>query len=172
MAEIDDVVPGEPIEASWGNPIRDRTVQRYANAAERDVENPIPTSGDLAYLEDVGIVQYFTTVWVTLTTGSFLPLAGGTMSGDIVLAGFGLTDVGEISVRVVRQRAGLDLDLTDSAAAPKLSYLNATAQWLARALTTTDVAVGDNTPAFRNVHTSTVDPTTQGIDGDVWLTYA
>ena len=173
MPRQDDVIPGEPIEAVWGNPIRDTTIQRTASEAQRDIEWPIPVLGDLAFIEDLATIQFYNGAsWVSLLVGAFLPLAGGTMTGPILLNGQNLTDVGSISTVNMNQRAGQDLNLTDSAAAPKLSYLNATAQWLARAITTTNVAVGDNTPAFRNVHTSTVDPTTQGIEGDVGLTYA
>ena len=69
MAEIPDVLPGEPIEADWGNPIRDRTAQRYLDAAERDTLNPVPVSGDLAYLVTPADLQFYNGAeWVTLLT--------------------------------------------------------------------------------------------------------
>jgi hypothetical protein len=50
--EIPNVVTGEVIDADlWGNPIRDRTLQRYANEAERDSLNPAPTDGDMAFIQ-------------------------------------------------------------------------------------------------------------------------
>jgi hypothetical protein len=54
MPELPDVVPGEPVASTWGNDIRDRTLQRYADAAARDTENPTPDPGDLAFTEDDG----------------------------------------------------------------------------------------------------------------------
>lgn len=59
MAEIDDVQIGETIAVEWGNAIRDRTIQRYANAAERDELHPNPTEGDLSYLEDSNSIEVF-----------------------------------------------------------------------------------------------------------------
>jgi hypothetical protein len=65
MAEMPDVSPGEIIAASYTNDLRDRTVQRYANTAERDSDNPVPTPGDLAYITSGGddLLQVFTTSW-------------------------------------------------------------------------------------------------------------
>jgi hypothetical protein len=89
MPEIPDVVVGETIVVAWGNPIRDRTVQRYTDAAQRDALNPTPTPGDLAYLTSTGEFSiwdggawyiYATQAWVL---GSFVELAGDTMSGDL-----------------------------------------------------------------------------------------
>ena len=59
MAELDDVQIGETIAVEWGNAIRDRTIQRYANAAERDELHPNPTEGDLSYLEDTNSIEVF-----------------------------------------------------------------------------------------------------------------
>ena len=50
MAEIPDVIAGDPIEAAWGNSIRDRSLQRYATAAGRDAANPTPVSGEMAWV--------------------------------------------------------------------------------------------------------------------------
>lgn len=64
MPEIPDVVQGNPVESAWGNDIRDRTVQRYTDAAARDSLTPLPAPGDLAYLDDTGSVQvYDGTAW-------------------------------------------------------------------------------------------------------------
>ena len=59
MAEIDDVQIGETIAVEWGNAIRDRTIQRYANATERDELHPNPTEGDLSYLEDTNSIEVY-----------------------------------------------------------------------------------------------------------------
>ena len=59
MPEIPDVTPGEPVESDWGNQSRNRTVQRYADAAERDGLVPLPVAGDLAWLDDIGAITVF-----------------------------------------------------------------------------------------------------------------
>src|SRR5690554_5303538 len=59
MPEIDNVQIGETIAADWGNAIRDRTIQRYANAAERDLLHPTPAEGDLSYLEDTNTIEVY-----------------------------------------------------------------------------------------------------------------
>src|SRR5690554_3626120 len=59
MPEINDVQIGETIAVEWGNAIRDRTIQRYANAAERDELHPNPTEGDLSYLEDTNSIEVY-----------------------------------------------------------------------------------------------------------------
>lgn len=59
MAEIADVVALETITVEWGNDIRDRTIQRYADVTERATENATPGAGDLSYLEDSGDVDVY-----------------------------------------------------------------------------------------------------------------
>lgn len=59
MPEIDNVQIGETIAVEWGNAIRDRTIQRYANAAERDLLHPTPAEGDLSYLEDTNSIEVY-----------------------------------------------------------------------------------------------------------------
>ena len=59
MAEIDDVQIGETIAVEWGNAIRDRTIQRYANAAERETLHPTLAEGDLSYLEDTNSIEVY-----------------------------------------------------------------------------------------------------------------
>lgn len=87
MPEIPDVVPGEIIEPDdWGNPIRDRTVQRYATDTERDAEHPTPADGDLAFVAtppEFGILQvYDSGQWheVVLSTGA--RMRGNFLIGD------------------------------------------------------------------------------------------
>lgn len=96
MPEIDNVASGETIEAAWGNAIRDRTVQRYTNSTDRDTSHPAPTEGDLAYLEDVNTLQFYSgSAWVNVldTTSGYLPLTGGTLSGDLNLGGNRLKNI-------------------------------------------------------------------------------
>lgn len=59
MPEMPDVIGGETITVEWGNDIRDRTVQRYADAEARDTEHATPAAGDLSYLEDTGDVDVY-----------------------------------------------------------------------------------------------------------------
>ena len=60
MAEIPNVITGEVIDADlWGNPIRDRTVQRYADDANRDSLNPTPSDGEMAYVPGTAIPRSF-----------------------------------------------------------------------------------------------------------------
>jgi hypothetical protein len=67
MSEIPDVVPGGTIATSWGNPIRDRTVQRYASAAARDASVPVPIDGDVAWLTGTSDLTMFNgSVWLTM----------------------------------------------------------------------------------------------------------
>jgi len=54
MPEIPDVVSGTPVASSWGNDIRDRVLQRYADSSELASQSPFPAPGELAYLDDTG----------------------------------------------------------------------------------------------------------------------
>ena len=73
MPEIDDVVAGEPVESSWGNLIRSRTLQRYTSEAERDFLNPTPQEGDLAYIQNIEEVQVFDgSEWLNFELGDNL----------------------------------------------------------------------------------------------------
>ena len=60
MPELPNVVPGEPVESDWGNDIRDRTLQRYTDATDRDNRNPLPSPGDMAWLQDERRLQVYT----------------------------------------------------------------------------------------------------------------
>ena len=188
-----DVIPGEPIEAAWGNPIRDTTIQRTATEATRDVEWPIPVSGDLAYIEALDVIQYFNgTGWVALITGAYLPLSGGTMTGPIVATAGGrilsaaiggviqrFNSDGDGDARRYEWRrgaafgeldfygintGGIDAWIYSVSAASNIFRIQA-----ANFTRETPTALGQ----IRNTLQSTSDPTAgQGIDGDVWLTYS
>ncbi len=79
MAEIPDVVGGEVIEIGWGNPIRDRTVQRYVDGTERDTLVPVPVVGDLSYLTATGAFE----IWDGSAWIRYIPETGGTFAGPI-----------------------------------------------------------------------------------------
>ena len=96
--EIPDVIGGQTIAVAWGNPVKDRTVMRYQNVAERDSLIPSPVIGDVAFVEEFvevagGVFESALTiygnvpvgswhvVWQGTNTGPYLPLAGGTLSG-------------------------------------------------------------------------------------------
>ena len=64
MALTPNVVDGQIILASWGNAIRDRTIQRFATPAERDALWPAATAGAGAYCVTVDTL----TVWVSSGT--------------------------------------------------------------------------------------------------------
>ncbi len=65
MPELPDRVPGEPIVASFSNQLIRRSVQRYADASQRQALNPLPEVGDVSYLTLSGVVDVFDgTNWV------------------------------------------------------------------------------------------------------------
>jgi hypothetical protein len=67
VPEIPNVVPGEPVEASWGNQVAGRTAQRYADATARDASVPIPEAGALSYLQNTDqLYLYDGTDWVRI----------------------------------------------------------------------------------------------------------
>ena len=73
MPEIPDVSPGQVAAAEYHNDLRDRTAQRYATAGSRDTENPVPTLGDIAYVESLTQFQ----VWNGSEWGSVFGGANG-----------------------------------------------------------------------------------------------
>lgn len=83
MPEIADVTAATTISTTWGNLIRDRTVQRYADLSTRASENPTPADGDLAFLEDSGDLDvYFDGAWRHLNgppVGTIVDHAGGSV---------------------------------------------------------------------------------------------
>jgi len=65
MPEVPDVVPGEPVQSAWGNAVRDRSIQRYDDATDRDTLEPIPAAGAVAWLDDPGALEVYTgTEWL------------------------------------------------------------------------------------------------------------
>jgi len=117
MPEIPDVVQGTPVASDWGNDIRDRTLQRYADATERDALNPLPTPGDQAYLDDSGAVQVWTgTAWDQLrplsntaglvrtfwqTQVQVATTQGQVAILDVDISAAGITNWGKVNVSVI-----------------------------------------------------------------------
>jgi hypothetical protein len=67
MPEIPNVISNEVIASEWGNDIRDRTIQRYADAAARTAGHVAPVQGDLSYLNSTkGVYVYNGSTWVIL----------------------------------------------------------------------------------------------------------
>lgn len=54
MGFTPNVVDGDIILASWGNQIRDRTVQVFATVGERDTQWPSPPEGAMCYVTATG----------------------------------------------------------------------------------------------------------------------
>ncbi len=98
MPKVPDVVAGEPIESVWGNQsIRDRTVQRMTNEADRDASIPTPGNGETVWIEDINQLQIWDgTSWIPAGFGVFLPLSGGVMSGPIDFGGNNARNVAAI----------------------------------------------------------------------------
>jgi len=77
MPEIPDVVAGEPVQSAWGNDLRDRSVQRYDDATDRDTLDPLPDAGAVCWLDDPGALEVYTgTEWLRV-----LDEAGGYVIG-------------------------------------------------------------------------------------------
>ena len=54
MAKTVDVAPGQKVASTWGNEIRDRTVQLFATVAERDASGWAPANGAMCVTQDTG----------------------------------------------------------------------------------------------------------------------
>lgn len=69
MAELPPVIAGEPIDsATFGNPVIERVISRYADATERDAMVPVPIAGDPAYLVDTDDLQmYDGAAWISVS---------------------------------------------------------------------------------------------------------
>lgn len=69
MAEMPDVAQGAVIADDWGNDIRDRTIQRYANVTERTTLHPTPAAGDMAFMEDADLLYVYSgSAWLPVGT--------------------------------------------------------------------------------------------------------
>jgi hypothetical protein len=97
MPEIANVVSGNTITSSWGNAIRDRTVQRYATAAARTSGHPSPVEGDLSYLQDSNTLWYYNgTAWVPVG----LPEVANAVEQDAAVPISGMTTVATVNLTI------------------------------------------------------------------------
>lgn len=115
MPEIDDVVSGESVEAVWGNQMRDRSLQRYVDATERDVLNPTPEEGDLGYLQNVEEITFFDGVgWRTIVTQTDAGFPWLSKAGDTMLGALGFdTDAAGVGGSII-SATGNNLFLRDA----------------------------------------------------------
>lgn len=91
MPELVTVSPSEVITSDHTNDLRDRTAQRYDDLTTRGAENPSPTAGDLAFMQDTGDLDvYFSGAWrhLGLPVGAIIDHGGGsTPPGFLVCNG-------------------------------------------------------------------------------------
>lgn len=59
MPELTDRLPGEVIFASFSNQLIRRSLQRYADRTARDAENPVPETGDMAYITTLAVEEIY-----------------------------------------------------------------------------------------------------------------
>ncbi len=86
MAKTPDVVDGGIIQSSWGNEIRNRTIQVFASAAERASQWPTPPRGAISYLNDVGNLWVHNgTAWGIFPVNDLVSSAGATFTGSVRL---------------------------------------------------------------------------------------
>ena len=104
--EIPDVIGGETIAVAWGNPVKDRTLMRYTDVAERDSLIPTPVRGDVAFIDqwDVSTIpgqfasaitvyggnEFGQNVWNVVWAGdaaTYVPDTGGTFTGPVRIEG-------------------------------------------------------------------------------------
>lgn len=99
MAEIDDVVPGADVLASWGNLVRDRVVMRYTTQTALETAEPAAADGSLRWADDTGLLIRTGGVWEPVAlAAAFLPLTGGTMSGAISMGGQKIQNVDALEI--------------------------------------------------------------------------
>ena len=68
MSLTPNVVANTPILSTWGNEVRDRSVQVFATAAERASQWPTPPKGATSWLNDTNTVHVYNgTAWVCVT---------------------------------------------------------------------------------------------------------
>ncbi len=97
MPELPDRIDGEIIEAAHMNEATIRSVQRYADVAERDALNPAPETGQPAWIIADSELHIFNgTSWIVAGAGVFLPISGGIMGGYIDMNNHNLDGVPRI----------------------------------------------------------------------------
>jgi len=76
MPELPDVAPGEIIASDHINEIAERTIQRYADAADLAAKNPTPLAGELAFLGtgaegQIETLVYTGSDWLSIVTNNY-----------------------------------------------------------------------------------------------------
>ena len=91
MPEIPNVVPGEPVESDWGNDVRDRITQRFADNTARSGSLPFPQQGQVTWIDDPGQLDYWDGAdWVKVADQPGLDLKVN-KSGDVMTGGLAST---------------------------------------------------------------------------------
>jgi hypothetical protein len=91
MAFTPNVVDGNIILASWGNELRDRSLQVFSSVAERDQQWAAPPNGAHCITLDTGAVwRRVGGVWAPMPGTMFQ--TGANTSGDVQPSGGGLRD--------------------------------------------------------------------------------
>ena len=90
MPELPPVASGEVINSStFGNPVIERVVSRYADAAARDAADPTPSNGAVCYVESGRVFQIWTgATWDEFRVNTFTVTSGGAdITGDVDVTG-------------------------------------------------------------------------------------
>lgn len=84
-----DVVADAPIASSWGNEIRNRTIQRFASVAERTSQWPSPPEGALSYVDDSDRLFVYTGSAWRYIAGGAQPLYAARMYRNAAVSTWG-----------------------------------------------------------------------------------
>jgi len=187
----DDVIAGEPIEATWGNQsIRDHTVLQMASEADRDASFPAGQFGDVCYVADiqelqiVSVSDYGTEGWLEIALvedveraiiqalDDYLPLTGGTIHGALAVTGH-VTMQGEVDLDGILETTGaFATNLYVDANGQVYKLLNPDAWNDARFLALTGGTLTDGShigdSAVRNFTFTDTEPASPVI-GDLWI---
>lgn len=100
MPEIPNVVSGEPVEADWGNDIRDRIIQRFSDATARTASLPFPQSGQLTWIDTPGQLDVWKgAAWVELYSSGGIDVEGEDIINVVRILGSSAANI-EIRTRV------------------------------------------------------------------------
>jgi len=100
-----NVVANAPITATWGNEIRDRSVQNFASVAERTAQWVSPPEGAVSYVRDVNQVHVYTgSAWVCITPVSTVDNTTGTRT-NVAYGDLGGSSVGPVVSLLTGTRA-------------------------------------------------------------------
>lgn len=99
--ELSDVATSDTIEAAHMNNVKNRTVMRYTNTADRTTKIPTPVEGDIAYMEDTDEVYYYDgSSWDKLGPSDLTAGGGITITGtapDNTIAHSDTSSVSDVS---------------------------------------------------------------------------